>query len=501
MFALHPINVDSVVWVAERKNVLSTLFWMLTMWAYAGYARRGGWGRYLLTLLFYALGLLSKPMLVTLPFVLLLLDYWPLGRFRYEPVRDSGGGGRDRAVAAGIQVSVLFRLVREKIPFFVLSLVSVYSFCSLVEESGFPVSQVLVPVKLRIANALVSYVSYIGKMIWPGNLAVYYPYPNVVPTFKATGALLWLVCISVLVILALRRRPYLAIGWLWYLGTLVPVIGLYQAGLWPAMSDRWAYVPLIGLFVIIAWAVADLVAKWRYRRIVTALSAAAVLSASVLCTRMQVQHWQNSATLYKHATVVVPDNWWAHNALGKVLGSQVRFDEAIAQFTEALRVDPNNAETKNELGKALLLQGRLDEAVVQFTEVLRIDPNNAEIKNELGKALLQQGKVEEAVELYQQFLPKLPDDMNDSNAVDLAFARQGKLAEVVRVYTEAHANLSMALFQQGKFDEAIRHYKEVLRFRPEFVVVDAHKELGNALLQQGRLEEAIKVYQLSLIHI
>jgi tetratricopeptide (TPR) repeat protein len=502
MFALHPINVNSVVWVAERKNVLSTLFWLLTMWAYAGYARRGGRGRYLLTLLFYALGLLSKPMLVTLPFVMLLLDYWPLGRFRSEPARDSGGGGRDKAVAAGIQISVLFRLVREKIPFFVLSLVSFYSLYSSVEKSAISVSQVLAPVKLRIANALVSYVNYIGKMIWPAKLAVYYPYPNAVPTFKATGALLLLVCISVLVILALRKKPYLAIGWLWYLGTLVPVIGFYQAGLWPAMANRWAYVPLIGLFVIIAWAVADLVVKWRYRRIVTALSAAVVLSAFVLCTRMQVNRWRDNSTLFEHALKITKNNAPMHNNYGRALLEKGDLDQAVFHLREALRIIPDLFESRYNLGKALLRQGKLNEAIACFTKALQLAKDSPPVHYNFGLALVKQAKYDDAIEHFAEALRIDPKYLDANNAMAIALLATGKPDEAIECFTKAlqlgedspdiHYNLGQALAMQAKYDAAIKHFAEVLRADPEHL--EARNKMGMAYLAAGKFNEAIACF-------
>jgi len=247
LFALHPLNVDSVAWIAERKNVLSTFFWMLTMLSYAYYSERPGPWIYLLTLLFFALGLLAKPMLVTLPFVLLLLDYWPLGRLRL-PTIPSG-----------------FRLFMEKAPFIVLAVFIAYLSFSSSEDLGIMISLETKPMDLRIANALVSYVSYMEKMVWPQSMAVHYPYPRMIPIWKSICAGLFLGLVSLSVILAIKRKPYLSVGWLWFLGTLVPVIGLVQNGLWPAMADRWAYVPLIGLFIMIAWGAPELAVRWLGR--------------------------------------------------------------------------------------------------------------------------------------------------------------------------------------------------------------------------------------------
>lgn len=254
LFALHPLHVESVAWVAERKDVLSTLFWMLTIWGYVRYVERPGIPRYLPALLFFSLGLMSKPMLITLPFVLLLLDYWPLGRFQF---RGSGGNHANQRLFS-------LRLVWEKTPFFVLAAASsIVTY--LVQKSGGAMGGMdLLPLNTRIANVLVSYVGYITKMIWPFRLAVFYPHPVPLPVWQVGGASLLLVAISFLVIKGIRHRPYLAVGWLWYIGTLVPVIGLVQVGE-QAMADRYTYVTLIGIFMIIAWGVPDFLARWRYR--------------------------------------------------------------------------------------------------------------------------------------------------------------------------------------------------------------------------------------------
>jgi len=295
LFNRMTLNVDSVAWIAERKNLLSTAFWMLTSLCYVYYSRRPGLRPYLLTLLLFCLGLLAKPMLVTLPFVLLLLDYWPLGRFRPHQPR-------------GITP---LRLILEKVPFFALSIGSIYvSSLSLTAYKGF-ISTASVPLTLRIENALVSYVTYMAKMIWPAPLAVFYPYPEGIAGWKVIGAGAVLAGVSALSLWAWRRAPYLLVGWLWFLGTLVPVSGLLQAGLWPAMADRWAYVPLIGLFVMTAWGVPDLLGQWRHRRNVLAASALVFLVGLGICAARQVSHWKNSVTLFSHAVAVTPQNWLA----------------------------------------------------------------------------------------------------------------------------------------------------------------------------------------------
>ena len=287
LFALHPLQVESVAWVAERKNVLSTFFWMLTMWSYLRYVEHSDIKRYLLVLVIFICGLMSKPMLVTLPFVLLLLDFWPLGRFQLKCY--------DNAHARLEQKSTIIRPVLEKIPFIIFAAAS----CVVTFHTERAYSFDLVPFHARIANAMVSYIAYIKTMLWPVKLACFYPYPHLFPTWKVAGAGVVLVIISFLAVRNVRRHPYIAVGWLWYLGTLVPVIGIVQVGA-QAMADRYAYVPLIGLFLIVAWGVPELLSRWRYRN--TGLAAAsALLIILTLITWKQVHYWKNCITLFEHA--------------------------------------------------------------------------------------------------------------------------------------------------------------------------------------------------------
>lgn len=344
LFALHPLHVESVAWVAERKDVLSTLFWLLTVWGYAGYVEYPGRNRYLLVLLFFALGLMAKPMLVTLPFILLLLDYWPLGRVKLWESREGGSGG--------IQRSSALHLVREKIPFFALTLASGIVTVVAQYKGGAVRSLNLLPLDVRIANALVSYVGYIGKMIWPQHLAIFYPHPGALPTWQVVGAGLLLLSLSIILLRAAGRFPYLGVGWLWYLGTLVPVIGLVQVGD-QAMADRYTYVPLIGLFVLIAWGIPDLMARWRYRQIALTISAVIVVFCCTVSTWSHVKHWRNGTALFTHAVNVTADNALAHDGLGFALARQGRLDEAIAHYSEALRIKPGYAKARYNLEHAL----------------------------------------------------------------------------------------------------------------------------------------------------
>ena len=446
LFALHPLHVESVAWVAERKDVLSTLFWMLTLWAYVWYVRKPQLKRMLLVLLMFALGLMSKPMLVTLPFVLLLLDAWPLNRLSERSIR---------------------QLIVEKLPMFALAIASsIVTF--IVQRKGGAVGGLeAYPLVLRIGNALVSYVGYIGRMFWPARLAAFYPYPESLSTGAALGAAVILAAITFLAIRNARSRPYLIVGWLWYLGTLVPVIGLIQVGN-QAMADRYTYVPLIGLFIIIAWGAYDLLAKWTLRRIVLPITGALVLASCAIIAHAQVQHWKSSSALWTHALDVTDDNYVANNNLGLALAGQGKIDEAIEHYNEALRLRPNYATARTNLGAALAKQGKSADAISNYTQVLKTKPELPEAHVDLGAALVAQGKVDDAIAQYNEALRLKPD------------------------YAEAHANLGLALASQGKVDEAISHYRQALRLKPGFVEV--YNNLGYVLATRGQWDDAIKQY-------
>jgi tetratricopeptide (TPR) repeat protein len=505
LFALHPLHVESVAWVSERKDVLSTLFFMLTLWAYGRYATRPSWFRYVPVFLLLGLGLMAKPMLVTLPFVLLLLDFWPLERFHpwkrmtaaaTESVPDEGKG---RQGTTGL------RLILEKLPLFgLVAASSAVTFVAQKEGGAMRLTDV-VPVGDRISNALVSYVVYIGKMLWPTRLAVFYPYNEALPWTLWMSAAIALVGISVMVVWASRRWRYLFVGWFWYLGILVPVIGLVQVGS-QSMADRYTYVPLIGLFVMAVWGAADIAAGSRRGRTILSASAGILLLSCMVGTWFQVGHWRNSRTLFEHALKVTEDNEVAHNNLGNALEREGSLDEAIAHYQEALRIDPEFAPAHNNLGIVFARKGDPDRAVAHLRAVLRTHPGFAPGYNNLGKVLADQGKWEEAIALYREALRIHPQFVEAHNNLGIALDEQGNGEQAIAHYqtalrikpdhAEAHNNLGMALADQGKDDEAIAHYEQALRLKPD--LADAHYNLGIMMTRQDKTEEAIAHYQQTL---
>ena len=482
LFALHPLQVDTVAWVAERKNLLSAFFLLLTVWAYAQYARVQNlkskvqsqesaaaspehttrntqhaspfWLRtpifYLLSLCFFALGLMSKPAVVTLPFVLLLLDYWPLQRFH---------------------CSALKRLLLEKVPFFILA--AALSAITLLahQRLGSLASLAQMPLTGRSANALVSYARYLQKVFWPQDLAVFYPYPAAWPMEVLAFAVLLMLGVSAVVVWRWRSQPYGVVGWCWFVGTLVPTIGLVSAGA-QSMADRFVYVPLIGLGLMLVWGGASLLAQAAHPRVTSSVLTAVMLGACLVATRQQLRHWQDSATLFTHALAVTEGNYVAHDCLGDVLYHQGRVGEAIAHFQTVLEIRPDYAETHVNLGAALRQQGQLGNAMAHFRKALEIRPDYAEAHNNLGAALRRQGQLQNAVTHLRKALAIQPE------------------------LFEAHGNLGIALFESGQADEAIAHFMKALELRPGDAF--ARYNLGHALLETGRVNEAINHFQKAL---
>jgi tetratricopeptide (TPR) repeat protein len=412
LFAIHPLHVESVAWIAERKDVLSALFFMLTLAAYASYVRNRSIGRYLAVSILFALGLMSKPMLVTVPFVLLLLDYWPLQRNqRFAAANPSprrrGGSERQSATphpslspsqGESIKVRGSYRvvgtLVVEKIPWFLLAAASCVA--TIVAQRQATGSAEELPLSWRAENALVAAATYVWQTFWPANLAVFYPHPeNQLALWQIILAAGLLAGLTMLALMARRRFPYLFTGWFWYLIMLLPVIGLVQVGL-QGHADRYTYLPQIGLGIMATWAIADLTSGWQ-ARMITLACGSAVLVALSLCAWKQVGYWKNSETLWTHALAVTSHNDVAKAGLGGILLGRGKIDEAISNFREALRIRPNNPEVHRSLAQALAQEGNVTEAIVHWEKALELQPEDVTARDSLGAALAQQGRLAEAV--------------------------------------------------------------------------------------------------------
>jgi len=480
LFGLHPLRVESVVWVAERKDVLSGLFFMLTLLMYASYARcvARGTGQmtrteavaavpgsspvtrhpslfYLLALLFFALGLMSKPMLVTLPLVLLLLDYWPLNRFALSTFNSD-------ASRAGFQPSTRLRLVLEKLPFLVLS-VAAAMVTVFVQREGVVAMEKL-SLGMRMGNAAVTYITYLDQMVRPVRLAVFYPY-SMSAMWTAALALFFLAGISAGVFGLRRQHPYLLAGWLWYLGMLLPVIGLVQVG-GQGHADRYTYLPLIGVFIMLAWAAVDFIPAWRYRHQMLSAGAVGVILALMACAWQQTSYWRNSESLWVHTLACTSRNYVAHNDLALVLAQQGRYAEALQHYQTALEINPHYAEAHNSIGIMLAQQGRLAEAIQHFQRALEIKPTFVAAHNSMGNALADQKRYAEAIKHYQRALETNPDS------------------------AEAHYNLGNVLALQGRYAEAIEHFQRTLQINPDDV--KARNSLDAALALQGKPTKEIE---------
>ena len=494
LFAIHPLHVESVAWVAERKDVLSTLFWMLTMWAWAEYGirRRRHW--YWLALVSFGLGLMAKPMLVTLPIALLLIDLWPLGRLSSE---SAWSGGPARLVRAW------WPLVREKIPFLLLAL---GAGVAAVHAQGTAVASLeAVPPGARIANLLVASSTYLAKTVWPSGLSVYYPMPLDPPLWPAAASAGLLAAVTVASFRLRQRAPYLLVGWSWYLVTLLPVSGLVQVGS-HAMADRYTYVPLLGVFVMVAWGIAAAVGPRRGRQWIAGVAAVAVVGALSVAARAQVATWRDSAAVWRHALEVSPQNYYAQHGMGSLLRDEGLAQEAVPYLEAAIRLNPRFPDAHNNLGQALESLGRADEAAIHYQEALRIAPDSPDTRNNLGALLLKGGRAEEAAGLFREAVAGLPDSAAAHDNLGQALAALGHHSEAAAEYgvalrlepafAAAHAHLGIALAAQGRGAEAEAEYRESIRLAPG--IADTYNNLGAALAGRGEIGEAARQFEQAL---
>ncbi|MDU0460923.1 MAG: tetratricopeptide repeat protein [Geobacteraceae bacterium] len=462
LFAIHPLHVESVAWIAERKDVLSALFFLLTLNLYAGYAEHRKRGSYLLALFTFVLGLMAKPMLVTLPFVLLLLDYWPLRRTTANCGPDGFGS------ASGPSKSSILELLREKIPFLLLSAASCA--VTIMAQHNATASLDATALSVRIANALVAYLGYIGKMLWPFNLAVFYPFPESIPLWQPVVAAVMLTAVSLMVVRE-RRRPWLIVGWLWYLGTLVPVIGIVMVGL-QSMADRYTYIPMIGIYIMAVWWISDMSPALWHRRSVLALLAAVVFSVLSVVTWRQVSFWRNTTTLFSHALDVTSGNYLAHFILGREAVKSGQYNQAHSHFDEAARIAPWYEKQRSRQGVARQEQERLDAEIASAYESVRQNPGSAAARIGLGIVLARNNKLDQAVENFTMAVSLDPQS------------------------AAGHYNLGLTLGRLGRFDEAVANFSRALQVTPN--APDIRNNLGIAFAELGRLDEAIEQFKLVL---
>jgi Tfp pilus assembly protein PilF len=483
LFAIHPLHVESVAWITERKDVLSTFFFMLTMGAYSYYVEHRGLRRYFFVLLFFVLGLMAKPMLVTLPFVLLLLDYWPLQRFQaikldhkvqaevFKSVTSDKQKNKSKkkpVVNETLEVkkpadpeykwSLIYPLLWEKVPLFVLAILSSIVTYIAEQKGGAVESIEAIPLVVRIGNAFVSYITYIGKMIWSHNLAVLYPHPMGWIPWQVLGSVLLLIAITVAVFRMARRSPYLATGWLWYIGTLVPVIGIVQVGSL-AMADRYTYIPLIGLFIMVAWGVPELLKKWQYRKeILLALSALSIFCLSII-TWTQVGYWLNSITLYDHTLKVTDNNWLIYNNRGTAYADVSNYKQAIEDFGRAIEIKPGYVEAYNNRGSAYDDLGNYKQAIEDFNRAIEIKPGYAEVYINRGHAYDGLGNYRQAIE-----------DLNRG-------------IEIKPGYAEAYLNRGFAYNGLGNYRQAIEDLNRAIEIKPGYA--GAYNNRAFVYLTQG----------------
>jgi protein O-mannosyl-transferase len=485
LFGIHPLHVESVAWISERKELLSGLFWFLSMWAYLRYVQRPRAGAYILLVLAFCGGLMSKPMIVTLPLALLLLDYWPLQRWK---------------------TTALGRLILEKVPLLALSAAG-SAITLLVQQRAGAISSIAeVPFRFRIENGLASYLAYIFQFFWPARLAVLYPYATDLSAGRVIGTAAALTAITALAIAEPKRRPYLTVGWFWFAGTLVPVIGLVQVGV-QSRSDRYMYIPLIGLSIMVAWGLRE-VAGHLAERGAAVRSLAVALAAGACCACGMVAwsttaHWRNTVTLFRHAIEVTDDNWAALTVLSQTLLKQDRVEEAMPYVDEALRLRPNLPEAHINFGAALSERGDFDAAAAQYRIALKSDPDNPDAHEGLGVVLTEKGQFAEALanlDVAEKISPGDADIHYNlgrlygvSGRPDLAAAEFGETVQLQPENAEARFNLGTAYAAQERFSEACDQFREALRLKPDYQAADFN--LASALASLGRFDDAVSHFQ------
>ncbi len=486
LFALHPLHVESVAWVAERKDVLSTFFWMLTIGAYVHYVEHPRFRSYLAVFTFLALGLMAKPMLVTLPFVLLLLDYWPLQRFEQK-------ASAQKVRAENNQWAFRRHMLWEKMPLFALAALSSIATFIVQRKGGAVASLEGIAPGVRIANTFVSYIIYVRKAIWPHDLAVFYPHPGSLPFWQVMGAVLLLVAVTSAVILKARRFPYLAMGWLWFAGTLVPVIGIVQVGS-QALADRYTYVPLIGLFIMAAWGVPELLKNWRYRKEALAASSALIFICLLIFTWTQAGYWRSSIELYDHALKVTGNNDTIHNNRGDAYCRLGNLSQAILDFDKAVEINPQYAEAYYNRGVTYGKLGNHRQAIEDFDRAIEVGPERTEPYYNRGFAYEELGDFRKAIENYDRAIEINSENAEAYNSRGVAYGKLGdhrqsisdyeKAIEINPGFARAFNNRGFAYGSLGNHRQAIEDYNRAIEINPGYVKAYynravSYSELGN----------------------
>lgn len=475
LFALHPLRVESVAWAAERKDVLSMFLGMATIYAYALYVEDHKLSKYFLCLILFALGLLAKSILVTLPFVLLLLDFWPLGRWQKavssqailerisakkslknkdKNLRFALAAGKKRDALVQSRTQIMSSLLWEKAPFIILSVLSSIVTIWAQNKGAAIVSLEELPLFKRLSNAVISYVSYMGKTFWPSDLAVFYPYEQIFPLGQVVGSVLLLLAISLVAVFFIKKIPFLFVGWFWYLGTLIPVIGLLQVSIQP-MADRYTYLPSIGLGIVFAWGIAYVFPKENIRKIILIPSAVVVIVILTILTWQQCGYWGNSRELFQQALKVTKNNYMAYTNLGVALAAEGETAEAIHNYNEAIKINANYGNAHYNLANALVKQGKIDEAINHYKQAIKIDLRNFTAHNNLGLNLVKQRKFDEAIDHFRQALQITPSNPGIYFNLGVAFADKGNLPEAIK-------NFRMAVDLNPDYDEARRALRMAL---------------------------------------
>lgn len=487
LFGIHPINVESVAWISSRKNVLSTFFWLLTMASYIQYCHKPSRKRYWITLICFVFGLMAKPMLVTLPFTLLLLDYWPLNRialpdkWRVPPSNkllvDKSLGDR--------QDCTLLNAIFEKIPFLLFSGLAIIFSTLAVNQLGLEVSFQSVPLNTRLSNALISYWAYIWQILWPTDLAFFYPFPKTIPLWKSLIAAFFLIVSTGLGVKFVRQAPYFLIGWLWYLGTLVPVIGIVQAGLWPATSDRFAYVPSIGLFLITVWSIRASAYKWQWLTPIKSGTLAAVVATTLfMATNHQIKTWQNSTALFKNAIANTQNNFLAYNNLGNVYLTEGDVDKSIVQYRYALAANPRYAEAHNNLAAALLKQNQIESAIEHLKIAAELNPANVGYLTNYNQV--------RSLWHYQKGITAM-----EEQGYDEALMHFDQALEFNKIFPPAIIMKARVLEKKEDFTRAIKSYKQFLSFDP--ANSDVPLQIASLYAIQGDAEQSAEWLHRSIL--